>query len=306
MLTFRQIEAFRCLFLTGKTTKAAELMNISQPAVSRLLADLERELDLPLFLRNGKRLEKTAEAEALYEEVQRAYAGLARIKEAAQNIRQFPYGEICIVVIPSIEPTIGIDLIERFKSKYPRASISLEIQPTNQAFEWIHSRQASFAIAHPHLKRPGLSHAVVNRSSAIAIVPKDHPLALHSVIRPENFEGESYISFRPDSLFRIQLDTLFREREVRRDMKLECRTTEAVCRMVARGMGVSVIGPHLPKIDESDIVIRPFEPELSVELAIILPTGSKLTTLEHHMLEIIEEYFCVKTGFIGSGLIAKT
>lgn len=300
MLTFRQIEAFRYLYLTGKTTKAAEMLGISQPAVSRLLADLEKEIDLTLFERHGRRLKVTSEAKALYEEVQRAYVGLDRIQEAAANIKEYPQGKFCLVAIPSIEKSIAFDLVERFIRAHPNASIALETQPTNQAIKWVSSQQANVALAHPHAKPPGLDHAVVHSAPSVALVPAGHRLASREVLRPEDFEDEPFVSFRPDSLFRTELDNLFRDHGVRRDMKIECRTTEAVCRMVSQGVGVSVVGPYLPAEEHSGFCIRPFEPEVPVELALIWPTAMQRGVLECGMIRIIEEYFDTTTGILPS------
>jgi DNA-binding transcriptional LysR family regulator len=79
----RQIEAFRALMLAGTTTAAAEVMRVTQPAVSRLLADLQAALKLTLFDRRGTRLVPTSEALALYDEVQRSFVGLDRIAAVA-------------------------------------------------------------------------------------------------------------------------------------------------------------------------------------------------------------------------------
>src|SRR3546814_3677872 len=70
---FRQIEAFRTVIACGTTTRAAEILRISQPAISRLLADLERTTKLKLFDRGKGRIRPTAEGLAFYDEVQRAF-----------------------------------------------------------------------------------------------------------------------------------------------------------------------------------------------------------------------------------------
>src|SRR5262245_21177406 len=69
-LNHRQVEAFRAVMLTGGVTTAAQLMNVTQPAVSRLIRDLQESLKLPLFERRGTRLLPTAEALSLYQEVE--------------------------------------------------------------------------------------------------------------------------------------------------------------------------------------------------------------------------------------------
>ena len=68
-ITFRQIDAFQTLINSGTVTKAATLLGISQPAVSRLISGLEKSLGFTLFRRCGRKLEPTLEARLLAEEV---------------------------------------------------------------------------------------------------------------------------------------------------------------------------------------------------------------------------------------------
>ncbi|HKH26818.1 MAG TPA: LysR family transcriptional regulator, partial [Sphingomicrobium sp.] len=75
----RQVEAFRAMMLTGSVTEAAKLMNVTQPAVSRLLRDFQALLKMELFEKRGTGLVPVAAATALYMEVERSFVGLERI-----------------------------------------------------------------------------------------------------------------------------------------------------------------------------------------------------------------------------------
>src|SRR6266852_2026092 len=88
MLSFRQIEAFRAVIVLHSMTRAAETLNISQPAVSRLMRDMELNLGLTLFRRRKGGLQPTEEALALYAEVERSFVGVDKIARAAVRIRE--------------------------------------------------------------------------------------------------------------------------------------------------------------------------------------------------------------------------
>ncbi|MBP8307410.1 MAG: LysR family transcriptional regulator, partial [Burkholderiaceae bacterium] len=88
-LTHRQIEIFRAVMASGQVTRAALALHTSQPTVSRELARLEQVLQMRLFDRVRGRLQPTARALALHEEVERSYVGLERIAATAQGLRQF-------------------------------------------------------------------------------------------------------------------------------------------------------------------------------------------------------------------------
>ena len=83
----RQLEAFRAVILRHSITRAAEMLHITQPAVTRLILDLETEIGFSLFTREKGRLFPTSDALLLYQEVERSFVGVERIAHAAQQIR---------------------------------------------------------------------------------------------------------------------------------------------------------------------------------------------------------------------------
>src|SRR4051812_20210035 len=98
-LTFRQIEAFRAAAELSTATAAAHALGLGQPAVSRLLADLERRTGLTLFDRRGRGLALTAEGELLRQEVERSFIGLDAIAEAAAQIRRSATGLLRVAAL---------------------------------------------------------------------------------------------------------------------------------------------------------------------------------------------------------------
>ena len=98
----RQIEAFRAVVLTGGVGAAASLINVTQPAVSRLIRDLQSHLGLVLFERRGTGLVPTSEALSLYAEVERAFVGLERIEQMATELRTRRAGFLRIAALPAL------------------------------------------------------------------------------------------------------------------------------------------------------------------------------------------------------------
>ena len=101
MLNPRQIEAFRTVIVTGGITAAAQALNVTQPAVTRLIQDLQYALGLPLFVKRGARLVPTNEALSLYREVERQFVGLERIENAARNLREGRAGSLRVAALPA-------------------------------------------------------------------------------------------------------------------------------------------------------------------------------------------------------------
>ena len=77
-MNIRQLEAFRATMRAGSVTAAAEMLHISQPSVSRLLADLQHKLGFELFIRSGRGLVATVEARRFYQGVESLFMGTDR------------------------------------------------------------------------------------------------------------------------------------------------------------------------------------------------------------------------------------
>src|SRR5690606_32731373 len=91
-ITLRHLESFRAIIVCKTVTNAAEMLHVSQPVVTRLIADLEERIGIQLFERRKGRLHPTPEAMLLYEDVHRSLSSIERITNAASEIRSLQRG----------------------------------------------------------------------------------------------------------------------------------------------------------------------------------------------------------------------
>ena len=127
-INLRQLEAFRAVMLTKSITRASEMLFVSQPAVSRLIRDLETSVEFDLFKRIKKRLVPTPEGEALFEEVERSFTGINEISLAAREIKDFRSGSMVIASLPALGLGYLPEIITRFAEEKPGVSLSLSIR----------------------------------------------------------------------------------------------------------------------------------------------------------------------------------
>ncbi|MCG8356865.1 MAG: LysR substrate-binding domain-containing protein [Kiloniellales bacterium] len=291
MVTLRQIEAFRAVMITGTVTQAAAMLFVSQPAVSRILADLERVVGFKLFTRANRQLIPTDEARALYDEVERAFIGLQQIDQAATSIRQYRGGHFRLITIPSLASTIMSELIGRFVERYPEIVVSLEVRPSQRVIEWIVSQQCDMGLSSTPTDNANVTTRPIASADAVCVLPDGHPLTAKKRLRPKDMAGLPFISFKSDAPFRHRVDEIFSRAGVTRDLRLEARTIEAICGLVAVGLGISIVGPvvsadALPK----GVTFRPFEPEVQQELALVYSANKPLSRLSLQFIEVVEAY----------------
>jgi len=288
-ITFRQIDAFRTVVSTGTMTESAQMLGISQPAVSRLISDLEVEVGFKLFSRSGRNVKPTLEARLLVEEVRRALSGLERIKEAATAIKHFQHAQLRLITTPTFSSTFAIPLIKQFSLRQPEAMISLEIQPADDTVEWMVSQNHDFGVAPPSGKNPTIIGRPLLSTESICIFPRSHRLAGRETIKPQDLAGESFVSYLSDALFRFEVDEVFRKAGVKRQMQYEARTTDAICRLVAEGLGVSIIGPVEPeRSDALGLASARFVPSIPFEAALIWSGQKTMSAIAMDFLQMVE------------------
>jgi DNA-binding transcriptional LysR family regulator len=291
-ITFRQIDAFKTVVQTGTVTESARMLGVSQPAVSRLISDLESEVGFKLFARSGRNLKATPEALLLVDEVRRALSGLEQIKLTASAIKRFKHAQLRLISTPAFSTLIAPRLIQKFAQRQPEAMVSLEIQSTDVTVEWMVSQNFDFGIGPTNIVNPTVDSHALTRTHSICVLPKGHRLENHSSISMEDLQGESFVSYLPDSQFRFEVDEMFETAGVERIMQYEARTTDAICRLVAEGLGVSIIVTMgtLPGAGD-DFSTVPFEMNIAFNGALIWSRQKNMSAVAKDFLEMVETDF---------------
>ncbi|KIC07633.1 LysR family transcriptional regulator [Leisingera sp. ANG-M1] len=286
-ITFKQVDAFRTVVSTGTVTEAAAMLGISQPAVSRLISDFETEVGFPLFQRSGRVLVPTEEARLLVEEVRQAVSGMEHIKESAAAIGKFGHARLSLVVTPGVSSQLAPDLIGEFAAAHPDAMARMEIAPSDDAVEWMVSQNYDFGITTTEPANPSFESMVIKDNDVYCVVPPFHPLAQKTIVHARDLAGENFISYMPSSRFRFEVDQFFEAKQIERRMQYETRTTDVICRLVARGLGVSVVGSSAEYLRTiSDCVALPFAAPLSFRAVLFWSKNKPMSAVGETFLDI--------------------
>lgn len=290
-MKLRQVEAFHAVMVAGTVTQAGEMLHISQPAVSRLIADLEREIEFKLFDRQRGRLVPTTEGKYLFRETEKAFVGMAHISDAARAIGALQRGRLSIVAVPILAQGFLPRLIAEFLKDYPDVSIKLESCPNAIVVEWIASQQYDLGLAPLPVDNPAITTRPFSRRRLVCILPAGHPLAEKSVVHATDLEDEYFVSPPSGSLLRFRIDESFKKAGVRRKLRIETRSRQAICNMVAEGAGVAITGPLFAwDMVERGLIFRPFVPPLYQELGILFPALNSTSLVTEHFTKSIIEF----------------
>lgn len=285
-ITLRQVETFRAVLDTGSMTGAAELLGVSQPTVSRLIADMEAEIGLVLFGRGGRVVQPTPEALAIGQEVERSFAGLAQIDAMARSLSVSP--RLKITVVPSLVPVLADTVLAGFARNRPGVVVSLDVQTTRRTLEDIVGRQADLGITFEPVNDPAFAVTVIGHAEAACVIPAAHRLSADpGPVAIADLQGEPFVAFMPDALFRQRLDRMFALAGVQVRVRAEARTTEAACRMAAALPAIAVVPSGRVDVGEGRLVVRPLTPSVVSDVVVALPAGRPPSAVASEFLAFV-------------------
>lgn len=286
MLTSRMVEVFRVVILNGSMSEAASALHISQPAVSRLIRDLETEIGFRLFERRNGRIYPNDDALVFYEEVHRAYIGLNRISQAAEHIRTNQTGALRIACLPAIGLSIMPQIIADFRKQFPNVLISFKVVRSETAVQLVSSLQCDIGIVQASFSALSAKEGPTHTFESVCVLPPGHRLVGKKVIQPEDLKDEVFISLDPDSKTRLHTDALFEAANVTRLMQIETPMTNMACSLVLENCGVAIVDPMTAAVfADQGLISRPFKPKAMFSIR----TLTSLHTARNPVIEIFCE-----------------
>jgi DNA-binding transcriptional LysR family regulator len=273
--TPREIEVFAAVMLHGTTTKAADALDITQPAVSKMLQHLTEKADFQLFRKSRQRLIPTPEAQMLYAEVQRVFESARSISRTAKEIRELRSGRLNISALPAFGSTLLPSIITSFSKQHPSVSISLDIRSSATVVQRASRNQLDIGIGVTSSDdNPSIVRRALTSTPPVCVMPRGHRLSELEVVQADDLDGLDFISMGSGDPMRRQLDTLCDSRGVRRIMKLEASLSSTCISLAAAGAGVTVVDRLSAWLARDQAIeIRDFRPHLDLNLSVYRPWG---------------------------------
>lgn len=292
MINLRQIEAFQAVMVMGSATGAAKSLFITQPAVSRLISDLEYRLGFKLFIRKPNRLEPTPEAQALYESVDKAFIGLQEIQRSAEAIANKQQGVLHIVAMPVCIDTFMVECIAEFLVLYPNIKIELESAPRIQALDMVRSQRIDIGVVSlKEQEEVGLFVHKLCQQSAVCVLPASHKLSELDVIDIKDLENERFINLSAGSPFRANIDEIFNQHKVARKVVIETRTQRTSYNLIKQGVGVAILDSLVTDPLDTDVAIKPFTPSITWSYAVVSTDFAQQSLIAKAFVELLAKRF---------------
>ncbi|OJJ10741.1 LysR family transcriptional regulator [Alphaproteobacteria bacterium AO1-B] len=276
-LRFRQLQAFHAIVETGTVTGAAAQLGISQPGISNLLAQLERQTKLKLFERSKGRLQPTPVADVLFREVDTVVRGLDHVGQAIHDLQNKQAGQLQVAAPHLLSFGFMPSEIASFSKDRPDLLISFQSQYSSKIQEWVMAGLFEIGVCEMPVHHDALDREIFHFETMVAM-PSGHKLAHHDVLTPELLDGQPFIVMGPEHMTHRRTREAFESRNANWRPKIHTHLSENLLSFVKQGMGIALIDPFTIHFDkESGYITRPFEPSVTLDLAVITSRNRPMT-----------------------------
>jgi LysR family nitrogen assimilation transcriptional regulator len=243
-MNLKQLEYFVQVAELGSFSKAAVVLDIAQPALSRQVRSLETELHQQLFLRNGRGVALTDAGKRLFDHSVAVLQLMAHAREDLGASRNEPIGRVTIGLPPSMGRQLTLPLIDRFKKELPSARLAIVEGLSTHIVEWVTTGRIDIGLVYNPEAQPGLEitpllqeqlglvgHAPKGKRKRAALPPLPmKELSHYPLIVPERVHA-----------MRRLLDTQAALTGIKLDIAWEVSSVPSIIDLVCAGYGYAVL-----------------------------------------------------------------
>lgn len=271
LMNFKALQAFCLILRRGSLAAAAEDMNLSQPAVSRLISNLEHEVRFPLFHRNKRALRPTAEARAFHREAERILAGIEQLGDIARDIHHGTGRQLRVVAMSRLATAVLPRAAAAFHTRLPDVGLTLETHHRRDMERWLNGRQFDVGFGPLPIEDSQLDIRRLGRTAAIAVLPEDGALGCRTAVTARDLADLPLIALTPDTLLQRQMDAIFALAGITPRVGLRTSSSQLACSLAASGLGYTITDPMTASAIPEPLAIVPITPAFPLDYGILTP-----------------------------------
>ncbi len=241
MLSFRQLEIFRAIMLSGSISAASKNLNIAQPTVTNTIKRLEDVLEIKLFDRSGGRLTPTQTAIDIFEVVQPSLSSLELLSSKVREIASGSTTHFRMGVSPSVSQALGPKALARFNSQNPDASLRMDTLSLSQVRDYVWLAEGDCAVTIFPVNDPIIESQNIAEISLVCLVPTDHPMAQMTACKLSEIAEQELIFFHPNTPHGRIIKSMFEMQGLKPKITIETRFAESASSLIHEGFGIAIV-----------------------------------------------------------------
>ncbi|NJD26251.1 MAG: LysR family transcriptional regulator [Betaproteobacteria bacterium] len=233
---------------TGSLTRAAAAVHLAPSSASHRLTQLETTLGIPLFSRHARGLTPTAAGESLLRHARQIFAQLEQMHADLAPHASGLHSQVTVFAnTNAINCFLPGDLGD-FLREHPRVRVALEEQPSPTIVQAVAARQVEIGVIAAEGSASDLETHPYRSDRLVLVVPASHPLAMRTQAGFAEVLGEPFVCLHAGSAIHTFMMNHALRLGARLDVRIQVRSFNAVCRMVAAGVGIGMV-PRSAAVD---------------------------------------------------------
>lgn len=243
-MNFQQLRSIRETARCGyNLTEVANVLFTSQPGVSRQIRELEEELGVDIFERNGKRLTGlTDPGRGILVIIDRLLLEAENLQRASQEYAGQEIGTLTVAATHTQARYMLPKVVQGFRAAFPKVRIALQQSSPEHIAEWVLSGKADIGIATEGLSQfDGLVSFPCYRWHHSVVVPEGHPLLAETSLTLEDLAQYPLITYDLGFTGRGHIDDAFKKADIATDIVLTAMDSDVIQQYVSLGLGVGIV-----------------------------------------------------------------
>ena len=270
MISSRHIEVFYHVYNEGSLTRAAKVLNVSQPLVSKTLAYAEHKLKLKLFVRHARRLSPTPEADILFKHAAQVNQQIYKFNNIAENLVTNPLSTVNIGCTPSLGLGLMPNLLNNYMKQNPGTKFNIVNLQSVDLEEQLKELTFDLVICFNPNDSDIFNKVTLHSGSLVLIAPKKNSLK-EGIFDLKDIKNQPFIkikNLKTDSAHN-NLDEVLRQEGIGVNWIAETETIQVAKAMVEKDSGYAIIDDFSASIYSDKISVHQLKPKIGYKICMI-------------------------------------
>jgi len=293
-MEFRQIKYFIEVAKREHVTEAANALHVAQSAVSRQIFNLEEELGVELFIREGRTVKLTRIGKVFLEHMEKAMNVIDDAKQEVEEYIDPNQGTLHIGFSATLASYILPTAILYFRKKYPNVKFVLNQGSHHELMEAVEKGEMNIALVGPvPTENKKVKSSILFTEDIVALLSSNHPLSDRSSLKLIELRDDSFVLFPEGFILREVIMEGCLQRGFQPNVSFEGKDLDAIKGLVSAGLGVTLL-PEVTLVDclpRATVRVPIVEPSLKRSVGAIIPAERELLPTEKLFYQFIKDFF---------------
>ena len=289
-MRLRHIEVFHAVMQAGTISGAAQLLHISQPAVTKVLQHCELQLGMPLFDRVRGKLYPTPEAERLFVEIDKLNRDLVSIRRLAASLRSGESEQLRLMATPTLGTAVIPAAMTHWTRAFPNSHCQLSTNHTREIVSALLLGEADLALSLQDPRHPGIKVETLASGPMMALCPLGSPEARGEGPLPLDEIQTELVAMAADDPLGNMVANAAEAQGAKPVSRITVQTYQLARTLVEAGVGMTVVDPFTAaSADRSRVRLRPLAPMIPVQLYLLTAANAPLAQTARRLVRYLGE-----------------